>query len=48
MAIEKVIQNTDEACKILKELVQTPQCYDLHFEFDIKAGEYICKEYKGI
>ena len=37
MAIEKVIRNTDEACKILKELVNTPQCYDVHFEFDLSV-----------
>jgi hypothetical protein len=31
----KIIKSADEACEILKSLMQTPQLRSLHFEFDI-------------
>ena len=37
--MDKIIRNADEACNILRELVQTPQCYGLHFEFDMSVDE---------
>ena len=31
----KIVRNADEACEILKYLMETPQLVSLHFEFDI-------------
>ena len=36
--MDEVIANTEKACGILKELVNTQQCYRLHFEFDMESG----------
>ena len=35
MSGRKIIRNADEACDILKSLMETPQLVSLHFEFDI-------------
>jgi hypothetical protein len=35
MSDRKIIRNADEACDILKSLMETPQLVSLHFEFDI-------------
>jgi hypothetical protein len=35
MSQRKIIRNADEACEILKSLMETPQLVSLHFEFDI-------------
>ena len=34
----KIVKNADEAARILKELVETPQATRVHFEFDFMAG----------
>lgn len=35
MSKRKLIRNADEACEILKSLMETPELVSLHFEFDI-------------
>ena len=39
MSERKIIRNADEACDILKSLMETPQLVSLHFEFDIDVGD---------
>jgi hypothetical protein len=46
MSERKIIRNADEACEILKSLMETPQLVSLHFEFDIGAGRSTMVDYR--
>lgn len=42
----KIIKNEEEAIKILRELMKTPQLVDLHFEFDIGTDKLPMVQYE--
>lgn len=44
--MRKIIRNADEAAEILKELMDTPQLIELHFEFDISVNSGPIVTYK--
>ena len=46
MSQRKIIKNADEACKILKSLIETPQLVSLHFEFDISVDSAPMVDYR--
>ena len=44
--MKKVIPNADEACNILKSIMETPQLISLHFEFDIGVDRSPMVDYR--
>ena len=42
---KKIVQNEEEAIKILREIMKTPQLLSVHFEFDISNIEPPTVEY---
>ena len=44
--MKKIVKNADEAAEILKELMDTPQLIELHFEFDISVNSGPTVAYK--
>lgn len=44
--MRKIIRNADEACSILKSLMETPQLVSLHFEFDIGVDRSPVVDYR--
>lgn len=44
--MKKIIKNADEACNILKSLMETPQLLSLHFEFDIGTDRLPVVDYR--
>lgn len=46
MSERKIIRNADEACEILKSLMETPQLVSLHFEFDIAVDGVPMVDYR--
>lgn len=46
MSQRKIIRNADEACEILKSLMETPQLVSLHFEFDIGVDRSPMVDYR--
>lgn len=44
--MKKIIKNADEACDILKSLMETPQLVSLHFEFDIGVDRSPMVDYR--
>ena len=46
MSERKIVRNADEACEILKSLMETPQLVTLHFEFDIGDDKIPMVDYR--
>lgn len=44
--MKKVIRSADDACKILKSLIETPQLVSLHFEFDVGVDRSPMVDYR--
>lgn len=42
----RTIDSADEACKVLMGLMETPQIFRLHFEFDVSSSSVPVLKYE--